>query len=50
MLISARIRSEDRSGDEKEPIKKRTREDDGEADEAPSKRIDQKEEVAADAS
>jgi hypothetical protein len=36
--------------DKEEPTKKRAREDDGAADEAPPKRVDQKEEVSADAS
>ncbi len=36
--------------DQEGPIKKRAREDDGVADEVPSKRVDQKEEVSADAS
>jgi hypothetical protein len=51
MLISTRIKSDNRSDDDnEEQTKKRAREDDGEADEAPSKRVDQKEDVNADAS
>ena len=36
--------------DKEGPTKKRSREDNGAADEAPPKRVDQKEEVSADAS
>jgi hypothetical protein len=40
----------DTGADKEEATKKRAREDDGSADEAPTKRVDQKEEANADAS
>jgi hypothetical protein len=60
LLTVTRIKSDKRSeevnektvdfADKEGPTKKRSREDDGAPDEAPPKRVDQKEEVSADAS
>jgi hypothetical protein len=60
LLIVTRIKSDNRSdevnektvdiADKEEANKKRAREDDGAADEAPPKRVDQKEEINTDAS
>lgn len=58
--MATRIKSDKRSeevngktvetADKEKPTKKRAREDDGVTDEAPPKRVDQKEEVGTDAS